>query len=263
MALSNWATLAINEKGIPCRGVLNGFEGATLEIYKNWVYVGDSKMWTEGCGFTAPTIAQINEGNINLSKFNIVAGRTDTQVAVFVLATATHYPDKNDYSKKEIRILSGIGCSGYDDQIDKLAEFLGVNLAEYDDYNKGWASQGCYQDENGESCPDGYITLTVCKGEDCEDFPIPATDENEEKFGAKWVGVTPKLYAEFLTWLEKQIDEYDTDLKAWFEKVKTLNMNDVLNYNQGDAFFADHGVVGDDIGAKIGEPKQPIIESMI
>ena len=73
MALSNWATLAFDEAGQPCRGVLTGFDGAMIEIYKNGLDVRDHKMWTSGRFFEKPMVAQITDGHVILSEIQIEA----------------------------------------------------------------------------------------------------------------------------------------------------------------------------------------------
>ena len=50
-------------------------------------------------------------------------------------------------------------------------------------------------------------------------------------------------------------------MSEWYEKMKSVKVDDVLLYNQGDAFFADNGI-DIEIGAKLDEPVKPVIEEM-
>ena len=106
MALSNWATLAWNEKGEPCEGKIEA-EGIAIEIYKNWLYVRDDKAWKEGA-FIKPTIMEIAEGQIEYHRFKIISSRGKNN-ELFVVAEYS----STDYTEK--KQLIGIGAYGYDD----------------------------------------------------------------------------------------------------------------------------------------------------
>src|SRR5271154_4408257 len=76
MALSNWDTLAVDEKGEPCSGSFVSPLGIEIEIYKNWLYVRDAKAWVESdhC-FTNDTIMQIENGKLRYKDVEITAIR--------------------------------------------------------------------------------------------------------------------------------------------------------------------------------------------
>ena len=50
MALSNWATFSINEKGEACGGEFVSPQGVEVEIYKSWFYVRDKGAWRKDKG---------------------------------------------------------------------------------------------------------------------------------------------------------------------------------------------------------------------
>ena len=47
MALSNWDTLALNEKGKVLSGSWESFKKVGIEIYKAFIYVRDKKAWND------------------------------------------------------------------------------------------------------------------------------------------------------------------------------------------------------------------------
>jgi hypothetical protein len=262
MALSDWTTLAINEDAIPTYGCINGFiEGTSVEIYKNWLYVRDEKMHYDECGYTDGTIASINSGNINISRFEINAEREDEQNAIFCLVTTKLF-DKDDYSKKpELRIMAGIGCSGYDDPTPKLMEYFGVNSEDVDWTSRGWGNWNWNTNEKGS-----YISLSVCykdKRKKMEEFFMPETKRNKAKYESKWIGVSSSLYKKFIKWLGTQIDEYDDEMVDWYKKVKKLKRKDILFFNQGDKYFAEHGIGDGNIGQSMENTVKPMAEVMI
>jgi hypothetical protein len=111
MALSNWDTLAFNTQGEPCNGVIrvdlheDGY--AAVEIYKNWLYVRDSKMWHDEGSFVEPTVADIYEGIVNISKFRITAERGPQQ-AVFAYVRSGYRHQDN------FECMCGIGCYAFE-----------------------------------------------------------------------------------------------------------------------------------------------------
>lgn len=81
MALSNWDTMAFGNDGKPANEFVVG--NASVVPYKNWLYVRDADMWCEKRQFVKDTIAHITEGDINISKFHILARRHTEQNAIF------------------------------------------------------------------------------------------------------------------------------------------------------------------------------------
>lgn len=122
MALSNWDTCAFDTEGKPCNGTIqrkyDDGKSASVEIYKNWVYVRDEAMWAEHGSYVKPTIAEVNDGRCTISKFRIYAKRgPQNAILVFVETGWKHSKDpKNEYS-----CMCGIGCYGFGNK-----EWVGV-----------------------------------------------------------------------------------------------------------------------------------------
>lgn len=64
-----------------------------------------------------------------------------------------------------------------------------------------------------------------------------------------------------MVWLSGVVkeDSYNKHLQKWFRKVKKLKLEDILNYNQGDAFFERAGVINGGIGHKVGNDVEPLL----
>lgn len=261
MATSDYATLIFDIDAKPVYGTLHGFDDVHIEPYKNWLYIRSHKMWQNDCGFTKPTIGQINDGSIYIGGFHIFAKRHELQEAVFYIIETTRYPNKNDYTAKQTRRWCGISCCGYDDPLPRLLEVHGLTPEKQEQYNNfyiGWASQNCYDG----NCEKGYIVLAGHKKDGgVDEFVLPDTPEND-KFHAQWVGISPELYRAFITWLT-DFTEDASEFAQWVEKIKAMQSNEVLIYNQGDEFFANNGVIDSEIGTPIDNPKTPAIMNLI
>lgn len=112
MALSNWATLAWDENGKPCKGRIEvervfEAEGIVVEIYKNWLYVRDEKSWREGSGYMKPIVMTISQGQLEYYRLKIIARRGSNDELFVVI----EYNNKDSTEKKQ---LIGIACYGYD-----------------------------------------------------------------------------------------------------------------------------------------------------
>jgi len=105
MALSNWDTIAWNEKGEPTKGVLECPDGVKVKIYKNWVSIQDDKAWREG-PFVKPYIISFWDGFVQYRNLYLF-GKRSIQVSVFLAAIY------KDWSKNITRALFGIGCYGF------------------------------------------------------------------------------------------------------------------------------------------------------
>ena len=260
MALSNWDTLAFGNDGKPCNGILEGFDGQSAEIYKNWVYIHDHKGWHEGCGYSKPVIAEVSFGNISLAGFHITA-RHGPQNGIFVYVECVKYTDKDIAGKKETvcnrRRMAGIGCYGFSDPLKKIALTLGVNLKDYDDA----LLSTCH---NYPECGNGKMVATinlelVKNNKIVKEFSIPETSELE----SKWIGVTKNTYRAFMKWLKTGIDrspEFDKDYFAWLDECK---QSGPLRFCQGDGYFANN-IKGVDLSATLpGEAKSPLLMQML
>jgi len=115
MALSNWDTLAFDEKGESSTGDFTSKLGVEVEVYKNWLYVRDEKAWVDGGQFVKSTVMQIQHGEITYKDIHVVALRgPQNGVYAFVWSGWEH--------EKTLTGMIGIGVYGYDDR----GEFIGV-----------------------------------------------------------------------------------------------------------------------------------------
>lgn len=233
MALSNWDTLAFDTDGKPCDGSLK-VDNAEVSIYKNWLYVRDKEMWCKDRSFTDETIAQINSGDVRISRFYIQAKRHDERGAVFCYITSGY---------ENIKRMAGIGCSGFLDTARIYAEKMGM------DPKRSWGG--------GSFHGGGEDYETIMDWDTMEEFRVP--DEFVIPFEECWTGVPPEVYQAFLTWLEEIVKDEGDEVKKWFETIKASSP---VRFNQGDAFFAEQ-VGAETPATKIGESTQPVFNKMI
>ena len=250
MALSNYDTLAFDTKCKSCNGDFKALDDKTIiSIYKNWIYVRNSDMWTENSNFVKDTIMQVNSGSLNFNGIELIADRHDLQSSVFVFVKSSNWCEKT--KKMSYKYFAGIGCCGYDDDTERLVQAMEIDLKKWEVSSVG-------------SLYDGKSYYTVCcmnnRSKKYKEFKLEKTVENN-CLGSQWVGVTKETYQAFMKWLEFTVSDicYEDTGKKWFEKVKKSNP---LRYNQGDAYFAV--VLDGDIPAtKIGGQKKPVAMKMI
>ncbi len=116
MALSNWDTLAVNEKGEHCNGEYTSPLGVSVVFYKNWLYVRDERAWREGGKFGKSTVAEIHLGTIDYQDISIIAVRGPKNGVYACIY--------NGYGKDATGIV-GCGIYGYEGD-----EFVGVGERE-------------------------------------------------------------------------------------------------------------------------------------
>ena len=248
MALSNWDTLAFDTDGQPCDGVLEGFDGASAEIYKNWLYVRDPKMWHEKRGFIEPTIAQIDSGEVTISEFTIHATRHSEQEAMFVLVAC------HRYEPRDVRWMAGIGCSGYSNPSEAIARAAGVDLTVWQPISYGSSGGGGEEPHH----------IVVCEAADgrSETFAVPMKPEDELE--AQWIGVTEETRDAFFAWLGGYVDTYNGPSQEW---LATCRESGGLRFNQGDKYIAEHalgaGPGEGDIATPVGAAQEPLFMQMI
>ena len=97
MALSNWDTIAWNERGEPTKGILQCPNGIIVEIYKNWASISN-KFKTN--------IMQFWQGQVHYRNLYLF-GKRSIQSSIFLVAIY------KDWNKNIIKALFGIGCYGY------------------------------------------------------------------------------------------------------------------------------------------------------
>lgn len=195
MSLSAYELLAFDTYGTSGGGFLSvGPEKAY--IYKDWVYVTNSKIWRKGFGYEKPVIAEIHSGYACVGNFRITTRRCSKQSAIFVHCCHTHGEDK--------KTMTGIGCYGY------------MNIEEYYikklklDRNLMWLLATC---SNGSeeiqsiSSDDGII----------ETIKIPK--EIQIPYEKQWIGITKRTLNEFIRFLDDLAEDSILD-KDYVAKVK-------------------------------------------
>lgn len=250
MALSNWDTMAFDENGEPTNGVIEGFaEGTACEIYKNWLYIRDEKMWSDGRGYVKPTIAQVDSGNLSISDFHISAIRGPQQ-SIFVVVTSIRYRKQEEgqpYQPPEIRRMGGIGCYGYGNPpYNDVRKQNGLG-EEWVGWAVGYGSDGTHSFS--------YMNKNT---DEIKEVPIEDWDESYE---SQWFGVLPETLQAFVDWLRKD-DEYDeareNEYTTWVNKIAKSKG---LRFNQGDMFF--HNNAGTELCATpVGEQETPVMENI-
>jgi len=243
MALSNWDTIAFNNDGESCNGVFKNSMGSSLEIYKNWIYIRNEKMWRSGGSFVKPTIAQINHGDIQVAGFDITAARGN-QNGIFVFASTFEKVTKDKY---KYSYFGGIGCSGYKDKVEEVLKNLGRASEISDDWISGSSHGPNVEIHFIEKFDTGEkIVYWDCKKQGPYDY-------NQD-----WVGVLSKTVDEYFSWLESMDICYE-GFDEWFSKIKKSQK---LRFNQGDAYIAS--TLGMPVPVtKPGEVEHPILHDLI
>lgn len=95
MALSNWDTIAWNEKGEPTKGILQCPNGTIVEIYKNWASIKSNSL-----------TMQFWQGQVFYKNLYLF-GKRSIQSSIFLVAI------HKDWNKNIMKALFGIGCYGY------------------------------------------------------------------------------------------------------------------------------------------------------
>jgi len=156
MALSNYDSLALNEKGEPINGVITSPLGVTVEIYKNWLYIRDNKAWKKNGYFVKPTVMQINSGDITYQDLHILALR-GPQGGIYVIV---YYMDK-EYNPHG---MIGCGVCAYIDDKNHRTRFAGVTKKclswfkkELNKKQESWGSTSAWSKKKGR-----YVTTHDC-----------------------------------------------------------------------------------------------------
>lgn len=198
MALSNWDTLAVNEKGEATNGIFQSPLGVIVEIYKNWLYIRDEKAWEEGGGYTKPTVMQVQEGHFRYKDVTVDAIRGPKDGVYCVVHTERFKPEldsKERYKPENVERLAmiGIGCYGFDND---TGDWLGVQEAEHK-FLHDWIHKM------------EHVTNTA--------------------YGSSYTpGEEPKRITHTF-----EYDHYDFE-----EWIRNIPLDKALRFNQGDAYFA-------------------------
>jgi hypothetical protein len=207
MALSNWDTLAVDENSKSTNGVFESALGVTVEIYKNWLYVRDPKAWQEGGAFVEPTIMEVHDGSFRYKDVQIVAKR-GPKTGVYAVVWTQTFPDVPSTAEKDCE-----DCGA------KAGEAHNSSCKTYGEPSwKIMAGIGCYGYEGDE-----FVGVDVAEIE----FLRAMIDESESE-----------------TWdIPGPGDEKKTQTFTHYsfeEKIRAINLDEALRFNQGDAYFAGH-----------------------
>jgi len=225
MALSNWATVAFDHKGQSGVGWIKNPRGTVLRIYKNWVYLSNKKMWTEGMDYIHPTIAHINAGDLTVGGFEIHAKR-GPQNTIFVVGS---YRYGRGYNR---RFFGGIGGNPWRDIVADVLKEHGI----VDDGEDIWC-------DTWEIDPDGDEIRSVVSARTQKALTYHREREHGKYDISKdYLGITKRTFQEFCVWLGHLDLIHDKKYQEWYNTITNL---DPVCYNQGDAFFG--GVLGVDI----------------
>jgi len=119
VALSNWDTMAINERCESIDGYWESPAGVGIGIYKNRLHIHDKKTWEDNdYQYSEPIIMMIQEGVLDYKDIHMVALR-GPQGGIYVMVW--HHEYRDDYSTKITTGMIGIGCYGFEGE-----EFVGV-----------------------------------------------------------------------------------------------------------------------------------------
>jgi hypothetical protein len=122
--------------------------------------------------------------------------------------------------------MGGIGCSGYTDPTLMMAEAAGIKIDDWDSVLRGV----------NLNASGGEQHVLRCYAEDTmETIVVPWSDQ----FEPQWVGVTAEVRAAFFDWLTELVSEEVGPPADWLLRCRE---HGGLQFNQGDMYFADHGL---------------------
>lgn len=206
MALSNWDYITWNTEGEHSNGELTA-GSINLNVYKNWLVLHEGK----------ELLAHIDHGQVAIKNFYIEALRHDNQSSIFF------------HAKHGDQLMAGIGCYGYESQLEWLKENHSSVYNDIQSYvNQGYKTMGCIHSCDSGQYMWGVPLFKYDENEEVVDsidyvlkMPEPTTDE-------LWTGVTLQTVQEFCKWLPN---------KDYLKILKTparFNLNDeylVDNYD--------------------------------
>lgn len=238
MALSDWASIIFDNDG-KCTLNNGEFGRIFIEPYKCWIYIQSPEIWKDGESFVNCTIAQMDEGSLNILGVRITIESVDlvNKDGIPYGLVRLFYCEQG-YGESAKRY-GGIVCSAHLDIESKIAKELGI--PDHCEIGGGSSSN-----DKGEWMDIlwGYDPTNVYNNGKAFEFPLP---EKWQKFD-RYCGITQDMINAFIKW--------NIPDKTWIEKVK---MNDNLQWtNQGDAFF-----VGSESQQTIGQRSEPMIVGMI
>lgn len=183
MALSNWDTMAVDEKGAPTNGVFVSPKGVRVEIYKNWLYLSEKSAEDESLN-PRGIVGTVQSGEMSLKDVHIFAKRGPQNGIYCIVYWSNFEPvpkegcelcgvkpaedgKKDAYHEracpKVFGAMLGIGCYGYSD-----SEFVGV-LPKSVEFLRAWQQESVTEKhrygqtsiEPGKKPKTTYTTRTV------------------------------------------------------------------------------------------------------
>ncbi len=229
MALSNWDTLAIDLDGKPVNGVfVSPKTGIKVELYKNWVYIHDTKGWREGGRFVNDTVAEIQEGDLSIHDIHIRAIR-GPQNGIFVACWTVEWPKSETGETKPIyKGMIGCGVYGFEG-----GDWIGVSKESFK-FLQDWISkkEPVFDEDD--------LAQIIEHFKEADDKSRMAEDIRD---------LTPEQYKAKL----KSEMTYNFD-----KQIATVDFSKALRFCQGDGYFEDR--LGEDrSGTPVGEADEPIL----
>ena len=136
MAISNWDVLAVDQDGTPVPDAsLTTIAGVTFELYKNWVRITSGRMHHPGCGFSAPVIAQLHEGQLQMGGAFVSATRGPRE-AIYVVVREPLRDAKDEWRERALvgcALLGDVGDTWVGigpDEVARLASFAAASFPE-------------------------------------------------------------------------------------------------------------------------------------
>lgn len=121
MALSNWDILAVDQDGNPLgEPSFTTRAGVTFRFYKQWIYAESEQLWFDGCGFSAPVIAKITQGEVHLGGAVIHAVRGPKE-GIYALVSER----VREGEGWALRAMVGCACYGHEGDL-----WLGIQRPE-------------------------------------------------------------------------------------------------------------------------------------
>jgi len=233
MALSNWDTLAIDLDGNPISGVfISPKSKAQIEIYKNWAYIHDSKVWHKGGNFINNVVAEIKSGSFTYQDIHIEAIR-GPQNGTYIACWTVEYVKAKEKGQTEALYHGMIGCGVYG---FKGEDWVGVTKESFD-FLKNWISKK---------------------------EPVWDSDEEIEFFvGGFKEAIKDRSKMPESPTRDMTVEQFRDDLKSQtryvFDKeIATVDFSKAVRFCQGDMFFEDK--LGIDKNATpVGQAEEPVL----
>lgn len=228
MALSNWDTLAVNEKGAESNGVFVSPYGVSIEIYKNWIYVGDGKAWHEGERYSRPIVMEIQQGDLTYKDVQVFARRGPQNGVYVVVQSAVYSPalEKDCLSCKvkaggrwheyqcpafvDTKYLAMIGCGVYG---YRGSEWVGVE-EESKQFLAHWLKESDIEE------------IEIPRGQ-FEHFTDEQIREHYQAIGERVSRITDEY-----VFIEYENYQFDNSMR-------NIDLSKALRFNQGDLYLSD------------------------